>query len=148
MSWLVDQLVSRPVSPVWPAARYVGFTNAPRGLGRTTIFLDFPMQRWADLEGELTELPAGDEVDKIGRRVAGLAVFVAGTALLAGTAGAHVLTVENRGNGAVQERWVGGGGAAHGTGLVTACEVHHAHGHSAALIDTPWNPAENCTHGP
>lgn len=82
------------------------------------------------------------------RLAGGLAAFMAGGALLAGTAGAHVLTVDNRGQGQVQERWVGGGGASHGTGLVTACQVHHDHGHGAALIDTPWNPPENCTHGP
>lgn len=75
-----------------------------------------------------------------------LIALVASVALLAGTAGAHVLEVENRGNGNVQERWVGAGGAAHGTGLVTACESHRAHGHAAALIDTPWNPG-SCTHG-
>lgn len=81
------------------------------------------------------------------RIVGGLSALMVGTALLAGTAGAHVLTVTPRGNGEVQERWVGAGGAAHGHGLVSACEAHHAHGHGAALIDTPWNSPENCEHG-
>lgn len=86
-------------------------------------------------------------MQKMVKRIVGaLVALMVGAALLAGTAGAHVLTVENRGNGEIQERWVGGGGAAHGKGLVTACERHKAHGHSAALIDTPWNPG-SCTHG-
>lgn len=82
------------------------------------------------------------------RMVAGLLALSASSVLVGGTAGAHVLTVTPRGNGDVQERWVGAGGAAHGHGLVAACEAHHDHGKSAALIDTPWNPPENCTHGP
>ena len=81
------------------------------------------------------------------RIVGGLVAFGVGTSILGGTAGAHVLIVENRGNGEVRHRWVGGEGAAHGKGLVTACQVHHEHGHGAALIDTPWNSAENCEHG-
>ena len=81
------------------------------------------------------------------RIVGGLIGFMAGTALLAGTAGAHVLTVTNRGNGEVREHWVGAGGAGHGRGLVTACERHRDNGRSVARIDTPWNPPEDCTHG-
>lgn len=75
-----------------------------------------------------------------------IAVLV-GTALLGGTASAHVLIVENRGNGETREVWVGAGSTSHGTGLVSACEAHHDHGHSAAMIDTPWNSPENCMHG-
>lgn len=88
-------------------------------------------------------------MQKMVKRLVGFSVgFLIGGSALTGTAGAHVLTVNNGGNGAVQEgRWVGGRGAAHGKGLVTACEAHHAHGHSAALIDTPWNSPENCEHG-
>ncbi len=81
------------------------------------------------------------------RVIAGVAVLLGSGVLYTGTAGAHVLTVTPRGNGAVQERWVGADGAAHSHGLVTACEAHHRHGNSAALIDTPWNPPENCQHG-
>ncbi len=81
------------------------------------------------------------------RIVGGLVGFMVGTALLAGTAGAHVLTVTNRGNGETRHHWVGAGGAAHGKGLVTACERHRDNGRSAAQIDTPWNPPEDCTHG-
>ncbi len=83
------------------------------------------------------------------RIMAGIAAAAASCVLFTGTAGAHVLTVANRGNGQVQEeRWVGAGGAAHGHGLVAACHAHHDHGNSAALIDTPWNSPENCTHLP
>ncbi|HEV2069017.1 MAG TPA: hypothetical protein VGR26_04405 [Acidimicrobiales bacterium] len=88
-------------------------------------------------------------MQKMVKRIVGVLVaLMVGAALLAGTAGAHVLMVDNRGNGAQEWRWVGGEGAAHGKGLVTACEVQHAHGRSAALIDTPWNSPENCTHMP
>lgn len=88
-------------------------------------------------------------MQKMVKRLVGVSVgLLIGAGALTGTAGAHELTVSNRGNGAAQEpRWVGAGGAAHGKGLVTACEAHHAHGHSAALIDTPWNSPGNCEHG-
>lgn len=87
-------------------------------------------------------------MQKMVKRVVGVLVaLMVGTALLAGTAGAHVLTVTNRGNGEVHEHWVGAGGAAHGKGLVKACEAHRDRGQSAAAIDTPWNPPEDCTHG-
>ena len=88
-------------------------------------------------------------MQKVVKRLVGVSVgLLIGTGILTGTASAHVLTVDSQGSGAAQEeRWVGGNGAAHGKGLVTACEAHHAHGHSAALIDTPWNSPENCEHG-
>ncbi len=88
-------------------------------------------------------------MQKMVKRMVGVLVaLMVGAALFAGTAGAHMLTVNNRGNGAPEARWVGGNGASHGKGLVTACEVQHAHGRSAALIDTPWNSPANCTHMP
>jgi hypothetical protein len=82
------------------------------------------------------------------RIVAGLIALSASGVIFTGNAGAHFLEVENRGQGVVHapfERWVGGEGASHGKGLVVACEAHKGHGHSAALIDTPWNPG-SCTH--
>lgn len=81
------------------------------------------------------------------RVLGGVIALLVSTAVLGGTAGAHVLTVENRGNGEAKEFWVGAGSAAHGTGLVSACEAHRDHGHGAATIHTPWNPEEDCTHG-
>ena len=80
------------------------------------------------------------------RIIAGLAAVLASFLLYTGTAGAHVLFVTNRGNGEVREHWVGGRGAGHGKGLVVACERHRDNGRSAAQIDTPWNPPENCRH--
>jgi hypothetical protein len=82
------------------------------------------------------------------RIVAGLMALSASGAIFTGTAGAHFLEVENRGQGVVHapyERWVGGNGASLARAWWWPARRTRAHGHSAALIDTP-SKAGTCTH--
>lgn len=81
------------------------------------------------------------------RVAAALGATGMGLALMTGTANAHFLTVTDPQTGeVVHEGWVGAGGAAHGHGLVNACEATTDSG-AAALIHTPWNSTANCEHG-
>lgn len=72
---------------------------------------------------------------------------------LAPTASAHLIFVDPAGQGNGTVRWVGGGGAAHGTGLVHACLV--AMGNESGVVTfmappfptfTPTSPL-HCVHG-
>ena len=81
----------------------------------------------------------------IRKAVATLGLTAAGLALMAGPASAHVITVTNPKTGeVVREGWVGGDGAAHGHGLITACGS--LAGNDVVSISAPWNPLNNCKH--
>ena len=81
------------------------------------------------------------------RKLVVIPMVALAAAAMAAPASAHVIEVKHPlTNETVHVGWVGGGGAAHGHGLIAACR-NLQEGNSAVIIWAPWNAAKDpCTH--